>query len=52
MEERTRERPLAGFNLVAVAGTEGLCLHFDGTLRAVPFGAGSDVGSALADYNY
>ena len=49
MEERTRERPLAGFNLVAVAGTEGLCLHFDGTLRAVPFGAGAHVISSDGD---
>jgi hypothetical protein len=46
---RVEERPLAGFNLVAVAGGAGLALHWDGTLRAVPFGPGAHVISSDRD---
>ena len=43
------ERPVAGFNLVAVIGGEGLCMHYDGTLRPVPFGPGLHVVSSNRD---
>ena len=40
---------MAGFNLVAVIGGEGLCLHYDGTLRPAPFGPGLHVVSSDRD---
>jgi len=46
---RTAERPLAGFNLVAVAGGSGVCLHWDGRLRPVRFGPGLHVVSNSRD---
>jgi uncharacterized protein with NRDE domain len=46
---RTAERPLAGFNLVAVRDGEGVCLHWDGALRPVRFGAGLHVVSNNRD---
>ena len=49
MRKRTGDRPVAGFNLVAVAGTEGLCLHYDGVLRPAPFGPGAHVVSTDRD---
>jgi len=45
----TRDTPVAGFNLVAVAEGEGLCLHWDGSLRATSFGAGAHVISSNYD---
>jgi hypothetical protein len=41
----TSQRPIAGFSLVAVSGTEGLCLHWTGGLTATPFGRGVHVVS-------
>jgi hypothetical protein len=49
IEKRLSERPSAGFNLVAVAGNEGLCLHYDGALRPSRFGAGAHVVSSDRD---
>ena len=49
MEKRVSERPVAGFNLVAVIGHEGLCLHWDGALRAVRLGPGPHVLSSNRD---
>ncbi len=46
---RTAERPLAGFNLVAVLGGEGVCFHWDGELRPVRFGPGLHVVSSNRD---
>jgi hypothetical protein len=46
---RVSERPVAGFNLVAVAEGEGICLHWDGTLRPVRFGPGAHVVSTDRD---
>jgi hypothetical protein len=43
------ERSMAGFNLVAIQGDEGLCMHFDGTLRTVRFGPGIHVVSSNVD---
>jgi uncharacterized protein with NRDE domain len=40
---RLRERALAGFNLIAAAGREGICLHWNGTFSATRFGAGLHV---------
>lgn len=40
---------MAGFNLVAVSGTEGICLHWDGSLRPVRFGPGAHVVSTNSD---
>ncbi len=40
---RTRERAVAGFNLIATLGTEGICLHWNGTFSATRFGAGLHV---------
>lgn len=42
---------MAGFNLVAVVNGEGLCLHYDGALRPVRFGAGAHVVSSNRDFN-
>ncbi|HSF07757.1 MAG TPA: NRDE family protein [Methylomirabilota bacterium] len=47
--KRTAEQLLAGFNLVAVNGGAGVCLHWDGTLRPVRFGAGLHVVSNNRD---
>lgn len=49
VEKRVGERPVAGFNLVAVLGSEGLCLHWDGTLRPVAIGPGAHVVSTDRD---
>jgi hypothetical protein len=49
VERRVRDHPIAGFNLVAVVDGEGLCLHYDGTLRRAPFGAGVHVISSDRD---
>jgi hypothetical protein len=46
---RVREKPIAGFNLAAVEGARGLCLHWDGSLRPVPFGIGLHVLSTDRD---
>ncbi len=46
---RTAERPIAGFNLVAVRDGAGLCLHWDGRLRPVRFGPGLHVVSNARD---
>jgi uncharacterized protein with NRDE domain len=40
---------MAGFNLVAISGAEGICLHFDGVLRPVKFGPGIHVVSSDVD---
>ncbi len=49
VSKRTDDRPLAGFNLVAVIGGEGLSLHWDGALRMTRFGAGVHVISSNYD---
>jgi uncharacterized protein with NRDE domain len=49
VERRVRDHPIAGFNLVAVVDGQGLCLHYDGTLRRAPFGAGVHVVSSDRD---
>ena len=49
MAKRVDERPVAGFNLVASIDGEGLALHYDGALRAVPFGPGGHVISSDRD---
>jgi hypothetical protein len=49
VERRVRDHPVAGFNLVAVVDGQGLCLHYDGTLRRAPFGAGVHVISSDRD---
>lgn len=49
VERRVRDHPFAGFNLVAVVDGQGLCLHYDGTLRRAPFGAGVHVVSSDRD---
>ncbi len=46
---RVSERPVAGFNLVAVTEGEGLCLHWDGRLRPARFGPGAHVVSTDRD---
>ena len=46
---RTSERPLAGFNLVVVREGEGICFHWDGTLRPARFGPGLHVVSSNRD---
>jgi uncharacterized protein with NRDE domain len=46
---RTAERPIAGFNLVAVLDGAGVCLHWDGRLRPVRFGPGLHVVSSNRD---
>lgn len=46
---RTAERPVAGFNLVAVLGGAGVCLHWDGSLRPARFGPGLHVVSNNRD---
>ena len=51
VRKRTAERPSAGFNLVAVKGNEGICLHYDGTLRPVTFGPGRHVITNNHDLN-
>src|SRR5262245_42295446 len=49
VERRVRDHAFAGFNLVAVVDGQGLCLHYDGTLRRAPFGAGVHVVSSDRD---
>lgn len=49
VSKRAAERPLAGFNLVAVLGGEGVCVHWDGELRPVRFGPGLHVVSSNRD---
>lgn len=49
VERRVRDHAFAGFNLVAVVEGQGLCLHYDGTLRRAPFGAGVHVVSSDRD---
>jgi len=49
VERRVRDHPVAGFNLVAIVEGQGLCLHYDGTLRRAPFGAGVHVVSSDRD---
>lgn len=51
VRKRVDEQPVAGFNLVAVAVAdgEGLCLHFDGGVRAARFGEGAHVISSDRD---
>jgi len=49
VERRVRDHPIAGFNLVAVVEGQGLCLHYDGTLRRAPFGPGVHVVSSDRD---
>jgi uncharacterized protein with NRDE domain len=49
VERRVRDHSYAGFNLVAVVDGQGLCLHYDGTLRRAPFGAGIHVVSSDRD---
>jgi hypothetical protein len=49
VERRVRDHPMAGFNLVAIVEGQGLCLHYDGTLRRAPFGAGVHVVSSDRD---
>ena len=49
VERRVRDHAIAGFNLVAVVEGQGLCLHYDGTLRRAPFGAGVHVVSSDRD---
>jgi hypothetical protein len=51
VSRRVEERPMAGFNLVGVAGGAGLALHWDGALRAVRFGPGAHVISSDRDLN-
>jgi uncharacterized protein with NRDE domain len=40
---RTREQPVAGFNLIAVLGNEGICCHWNGAFTAARFGPGLHV---------
>jgi uncharacterized protein with NRDE domain len=49
VERRVRDHAIAGFNLVAVVDGQGLCLHYDGTLRRAPFGPGVHVVSSDRD---
>jgi hypothetical protein len=49
VSKRTDDRPLAGFNLVAAIGGEGLGLHWDGALRTTRFGGGAHVISSNYD---
>src|SRR6185295_89650 len=49
VERRVRDHAIAGFNLVAVVEGQGLCLHYDGTLRRAPFGAGVHVVASDRD---
>ncbi len=49
VERRVKDHPVAGFNLVAIVEGQGLCLHWDGTLRRAPFGAGVHVISSDRD---
>lgn len=49
VEKRLQERPIAGFNLVAVARGAGMCFEWDGALRVVDFGAGGHVVSTNCD---
>lgn len=49
VERRVKDHPVAGFNLVAIVEGQGLCLHYDGTLRRAPFGAGVHVVSSDRD---
>lgn len=49
VERRIRDHAFAGFNLVAVLDGQGLCLHYDGTLRRAPFGTGVHVVSSDRD---
>ncbi len=49
IRRRVDERPVAGFNLVAVADGAGICLHYDGELRVAEFGRGLHVVSTDRD---
>ena len=49
VERRVADHPVAGFNLVAIVEGQGLCLHYDGTLRRAPFGTGVHVVSSDRD---
>lgn len=49
VRKRVDERPVAGFNLVAVVDGEGLCLHFEGGLRPAPIRPGLHVVSTDRD---
>ena len=49
VERRVREKRMAGFNLAGIEGARGLCLHWDGALRPVPFGIGLHVLSTDRD---
>jgi uncharacterized protein with NRDE domain len=40
---RTRAQPVAGFNLIAVLGREGICCHWNGAFSAARFGPGVHV---------
>ena len=43
LAKRTREQPVAGFNLIAVLGNDGVCGHWNGAFSAQRFGAGLHV---------
>lgn len=43
---RTSERAVGGMNLLAVMGGEGVCLHWDGTVRTTRLGRGAHVVSS------
>ncbi len=49
VERRVQDHPVAGFNLVAIVEGQGLCLHYDGSLRRAPFGPGVHVVSSDRD---
>ena len=49
LAKRVDERPVAGFNLVAVIDGEGLAVHYDGVFRPVRFGPGTHVISSDRD---
>jgi uncharacterized protein with NRDE domain len=49
VRRRVGDDAYAGFNLVAAVDGEGLCLHYDGSLRRTPFGPGIHVISSDRD---
>jgi hypothetical protein len=49
VERRVADHAYAGLNIVAVLEGEGLCMHYDGTLRRVLFGSGIHVISSDKD---
>jgi len=51
VERAVDRRRMAGFNLVAVVGGRGVCLMWDGALRAVEFGPGAHVVSSDRDFD-